>query len=80
MLDRPRGREQIVEVVAQVREREVRLLAAEGADLSLAKVREWCRPRLAGYKLPRDVVLVDALPRNASGKVVKGELRAAHGR
>ena len=56
------------------------LVGAEGAELSLDAVREWCRPRLAGYKLPREVVLVDALPRNASGKVVKGKLRAAHGR
>jgi fatty-acyl-CoA synthase len=31
--------------------------------------------RLAKYKLPRDVVFVDALPRTAYGKVVKGELR-----
>lgn len=56
------------------------LVGAEGADLSLDAVREWCRPRLAGYKLPRAVVVVDVLPRNASGKVVKGALRSAHGR
>jgi acyl-CoA synthetase (AMP-forming)/AMP-acid ligase II len=31
--------------------------------------------RLAKYKLPRDFVFVDALPRSAYGKVVKGELR-----
>ena len=55
------------------------LVGVDGADLSLAAVREWCRPRLAGYKLPSDVVLLEALPRNASGKVVKGALRTAHG-
>ena len=31
----------------------------------------WCKERLAGYKVPRTVVLVDSLPRNATGKVDK---------
>jgi len=35
-----------------------------------------CRERLAGYKVPRRYHVVDALPRNAYGKVVKTELRA----
>ena len=39
------------------------------ADLAFAEAR------LARYKLPKDVVFVDALPRTAYGKVVKGELR-----
>ncbi len=34
-----------------------------------------CREALAGYKQPRDFVAVDALPRNATGKVLKQELR-----
>src|SRR5439155_19839797 len=36
---------------------------------------EYCRRVLANYKVPRAVVLVDALPRNATGKVVKDVLR-----
>ncbi|MEV6930658.1 FadD3 family acyl-CoA ligase [Dactylosporangium sp. NPDC051485] len=36
----------------------------------------FCRTRLANYKLPRSFVLVPALPRNASGKVLKTKLRA----
>jgi fatty-acyl-CoA synthase len=32
------------------------------------------RARLAGYKVPRDVVFLDELPRNASGKVVVRDL------
>ena len=33
---------------------------------------------MANYKVPRSVVLVDALPVNASGKVLKRELRQRH--
>jgi acyl-CoA synthetase (AMP-forming)/AMP-acid ligase II len=36
----------------------------------------WCRERMANYKVPRTVTVVDALPLNASGKVLKHELRA----
>lgn len=36
---------------------------------------EFCRAHLAGYKLPRQVEFVDVLPRNASGKVLKTQLR-----
>ena len=35
----------------------------------------WVRERLANFKVPRDVVLEEALPRNASGKVLKTDLR-----
>jgi malonyl-CoA/methylmalonyl-CoA synthetase len=36
------------------------------------------RTRLAGYKLPKHIVVLDALPRNAMGKVQKERLRAEH--
>jgi long-chain acyl-CoA synthetase len=36
----------------------------------------WCKTRVAGYKCPRVITIVAALPRGATGKVLKGELRA----
>jgi long-chain acyl-CoA synthetase len=35
----------------------------------------WCRERLAAFKYPRRVTVVDALPRSATGKVLKAQLR-----
>ncbi len=48
-----------------------RLNAQVGGDELIA----WCRERMANYKVPRYVEIVDALPLNASGKVLKYELR-----
>ena len=39
-------------------------------------IQAWCREQMANYKVPRRVELVDELPMNATGKVVKDELRA----
>jgi acyl-CoA synthetase (AMP-forming)/AMP-acid ligase II len=35
-----------------------------------------CRESLAGYKVPRQIEFIDALPRNPAGKVLKTALRA----
>jgi acyl-CoA synthetase (AMP-forming)/AMP-acid ligase II len=48
-----------------------------GATADADELIAYCRERLANYKVPRSVVLVEALPRNASGKVVKPQLRQA---
>jgi acyl-CoA synthetase (AMP-forming)/AMP-acid ligase II len=42
-----------------------------GTGLTEADVLAFCRERLANYKTPRSVAFLDALPRNASGKVLK---------
>jgi acyl-CoA synthetase (AMP-forming)/AMP-acid ligase II len=52
------------------------VVAAPGAGLEARDVIEHCRPHLAPHKLPRQVRFVDALPRNAAGKVLKRDLRA----
>jgi acyl-CoA synthetase (AMP-forming)/AMP-acid ligase II len=46
-----------------------------GEDLTPGEIIEWCRQVMANYKVPRGVEIVDALPLNASGKVLKFELR-----
>jgi acyl-CoA synthetase (AMP-forming)/AMP-acid ligase II len=47
-----------------------------GASLEPGELIGWARERLANYKVPRFVEVVTELPRNASGKVRKGDLRA----
>lgn len=46
-----------------------------GASVDGDELISWCRERMANYKVPRSVEVVDTLPRNASGKVLKVELR-----
>jgi acyl-CoA synthetase (AMP-forming)/AMP-acid ligase II len=47
-----------------------------GSQLTVAAVQDYVKENLARYKVPRDVVFVDELPRNATGKILKRELRA----
>jgi acyl-CoA synthetase (AMP-forming)/AMP-acid ligase II len=37
--------------------------------LGYEDVAAWCRPRLADHKVPRSVVIVDAIPRTPRGKI-----------
>ncbi len=55
------------------------VVAAPGApttEAAEAELMAWCRDRMANYKAPRGITFADALPLNASGKVLKHELRA----
>jgi fatty-acyl-CoA synthase len=51
------------------------VVLAREADAGPDELRAWCRTRLAAYKVPARVLIVDELPRNATGKVLKGPLR-----
>jgi acyl-CoA synthetase (AMP-forming)/AMP-acid ligase II len=51
------------------------VVARAGAVVDGDALVAWCTERLAGYKVPRVVELVEALPRNATGKVDKKLLR-----
>jgi long-chain acyl-CoA synthetase len=48
------------------------------AELTEAALIAWARTRIAGFKTPRSVDFVPMLPRNASGKLLKRELRAPY--
>jgi long-chain acyl-CoA synthetase len=48
---------------------------AEGADCTPEDVIAYCKERLAAYKYPREVRIVDALPMGPTGKILKKELR-----
>ena len=47
----------------------------EGADVSPDEIIAFARTRIAGFKAPRTVDFIEALPRNPSGKILKRELR-----
>jgi acyl-CoA synthetase (AMP-forming)/AMP-acid ligase II len=51
------------------------IVLKRGAKLDSAAVKDYVRANLARFKVPRDVVFVDELPRTATGKVLKRELR-----
>lgn len=51
------------------------VVAAPGQSIDPDELIAYARERLAGFKCPRAVAVVDELPRNASGKVLKRELR-----
>jgi malonyl-CoA/methylmalonyl-CoA synthetase len=55
------------------------VVPAAGARLDRESLLEQLEPRLARFKLPRKIVFVDELPRNAMGKVQKNVLRETHG-
>jgi malonyl-CoA/methylmalonyl-CoA synthetase len=52
------------------------VVAPEDASLTLDALRVWARARLAVWKIPRDLTLIESLPRNAMGKVDKKAVRA----
>ncbi len=56
------------------------LTVTPGTTISTEEVRAHLDGRLARFKLPKNVVIVDELPRTASGKVRKAELRARFGK
>jgi len=55
------------------------VVRAPDAEVTEEELVELCRRELAGYKKPSGVVFADELPRNASGKILKRNLRDEHG-
>ena len=51
------------------------VVAATGASPTNETLKQWCKDHLAGYKVPQLYKIVDHLPRNPSGKLLKPKLR-----
>ncbi len=51
------------------------VVARPGHTITKDELLAFCRDRLAGFKTPKYVVVLDELPKNASGKILKRELR-----
>ena len=49
-----------------------------GAEVMPGELIDWARDKIAGYKLPKSIDFIDALPRNPTGKILKRELRKAY--
>ena len=54
------------------------VVVKDGAEVDEAELIAFCKTRIAGFKVPKSVTFLDVLPRNASGKVLKFELRAPY--
>ncbi|HMJ37178.1 MAG TPA: acyl-CoA synthetase [Baekduia sp.] len=52
------------------------VVCSEGASVTEDELKSYIKSNLASYKVPREVVFLDELPRNATGKVLKRELAA----
>ncbi len=51
------------------------IVVTDPSDFNEMEVRLFLKSRLAGFKIPKEFKIIDVLPRNAAGKVTKGELR-----
>jgi acyl-CoA synthetase (AMP-forming)/AMP-acid ligase II len=47
----------------------------DGKEASEDDLKKYVKSNLAGYKVPREIVFLDELPRNATGKLLKRELQ-----
>jgi acyl-CoA synthetase (AMP-forming)/AMP-acid ligase II len=54
------------------------VVAAPGTQLDQDEILAFCRAQLASFKCPRTVDVVDDLPRNPTGKILKKDLRAPY--
>jgi malonyl-CoA/methylmalonyl-CoA synthetase len=78
LLDHPAIRECAVVGVSDDTWGEAVAVAAvlhDAASLDVDALRDWCRDRLSVYKIPKRLLVVESLPRNAMGKVTKPAVR-----
>ncbi|HQL82188.1 MAG TPA: acyl-CoA synthetase, partial [Spirochaetota bacterium] len=58
-----------IELVAAV------VVPRAGSTVTEKELTEYCRQKLAGFKCPKRIMIVDRLPKNPSGKILKRELK-----
>jgi malonyl-CoA/methylmalonyl-CoA synthetase len=51
------------------------ILDPRSPSMTLESLKNWCKERMSHYKIPRKLILLDKLPRNAMGKVTKPEVQ-----
>lgn len=51
------------------------VVVLEGESLTEAELIEWCQGKIGRFKIPKQVVFTDAIPRTPTGKILKTELR-----
>ena len=64
-LPKPRGGEDVAAAI----------VVRNGVEIEPEAVRDFCKTRLAAYKVPRRIVVVDELPRSLIGKVLRRQVR-----
>jgi len=50
------------------------VVAQQGGDIDVADLREYLKGRVSRFEQPRDINIVDSIPRNPTGKVLRKEL------
>ncbi|MBA4764641.1 fatty acid--CoA ligase [Qipengyuania huizhouensis] len=54
------------------------IVAKAGQEVDADSVIEWTKERLAGFKVPKSIDVLEVMPRNASGKILRKDLRAPY--
>jgi acyl-CoA synthetase (AMP-forming)/AMP-acid ligase II len=54
------------------------IVIQKGHSVTPEEITAFCKKHIAGYKVPKSIEFVDALPKNAAGKILKKELRGKY--
>ncbi|MDO9545293.1 MAG: AMP-binding protein [Pelolinea sp.] len=54
------------------------IVTRDGAETSLDEIRDWCKQKLSGYKIPKEVFRIEKIPRTSVGKILRRKLIAEY--
>ena len=54
------------------------IVPKHGMEVDIVSVIDWTKERLAGFKVPKSIDVIEVMPRNASGKILRKDLRAPY--